>query len=277
MEAVMKVGFEDLHNMNGTDEKCLMAAGRLDPSQRPARPWAMKALFQGRPINTSHLSLVFLSLASGCTDVLGFFKLGNVFTSAMTGNTALLAIALGQGQLFAAMRSLMALIGFIIGIALATALSAVRRGHAGGHGASSHVLLLELALLITCAVLWSASPDPIQGPALYSIILLLSLSMGIQAIGARRVNNSGVSTVVFTNSLVTIVMSAVEALIRPGAATESSAGSRAHVGTLVAYGGGATLAAFLILQHVAALIWLPVIAVLLAFGFQLSQEQIWRA
>src|ERR671918_41811 len=99
-------------------------SGRLDLSRRLARPRGMKVLFQVRPIDTSHLSLVFLSLASGCTDVLSFLRLGNVFTSAMTGNTALLAIALGQGQLFAAMRSLMALIGFIIGIAVATALSA---------------------------------------------------------------------------------------------------------------------------------------------------------
>ena len=69
-----------------------------DPSQRLATPCDMKTLSQNRAIAISHLSLVFLSLASGCTDVLSFLKLGNVFTSAMTGNTALLAIALGQGQ-----------------------------------------------------------------------------------------------------------------------------------------------------------------------------------
>jgi hypothetical protein len=44
----------------------------------------------------------------------------------------------------------------------------------------------------------------------------------------------------------------------------------------VAYGAGAVLAALLMSQHVAALIWLPVIAVLVAFGFQLSQEQVRR-
>jgi uncharacterized membrane protein YoaK (UPF0700 family) len=276
MEAVMTVGFEDLHSSNETDEQCHMTGGRLDPSQRLATPCDMKTLSQKWAIATSHLSLVFLSLASGCTDVLSFLKLGNVFTSAMTGNTALLAIALGQGQLFAAMRSLMALIGFISGIAAATALSAVWRGHADGYGTSSHVLLLELAVLVACAVLWSASLEPIQGLVLSSVILLSSLGMGIQAVGARRINASGVSTVVFTSPLVTIVMSAVEALIRPGTAMASSVGSGAHVGTLVAYGAGAVLAALLMSQHVAALIWLPVIAVLVAFGFQLAQEQVRR-
>ena len=38
--------------------------------------------------------------------MLAFIKLGHLFTSAMTGNTALLAIALGQGDVAAAGRSL---------------------------------------------------------------------------------------------------------------------------------------------------------------------------
>ncbi len=43
-----------------------------------------------------NLGLTWLSLGSGCTDVLSFLKLGDVFTSPMTGNTALLAIAIGR-------------------------------------------------------------------------------------------------------------------------------------------------------------------------------------
>jgi Protein of unknown function (DUF1275) len=45
-----------------------------------------------------NLGLASLSLASGCIDVLSFLKPGDVFTSAMTGNAALLAIAIGQGS-----------------------------------------------------------------------------------------------------------------------------------------------------------------------------------
>ena len=58
-----------------------------------------------RQVSHEALDLACLSLASGCTDVMTFLNLGDVFTSAMTGNTALLAIAIGRGQLLAASRS----------------------------------------------------------------------------------------------------------------------------------------------------------------------------
>jgi uncharacterized membrane protein YoaK (UPF0700 family) len=44
------------------------------------------------------LTLALLAFASGTTDVLSFLALSGVFTSAMTGNTALLGLAAGQGQ-----------------------------------------------------------------------------------------------------------------------------------------------------------------------------------
>jgi uncharacterized membrane protein YoaK (UPF0700 family) len=40
----------------------------------------------------------------------------------MTGNTALLAIAIGQGQLASALLSFLALVGFVFGVAAATAI-----------------------------------------------------------------------------------------------------------------------------------------------------------
>jgi hypothetical protein len=47
-----------------------------------------------------------LGFASGSMDALAFFNLGEVFPSAMTGNTALLGLALGQGDVIAASRPL---------------------------------------------------------------------------------------------------------------------------------------------------------------------------
>jgi hypothetical protein len=59
----------------------------------------VKLASEDRHIGCDNLGLASLSLASGCTDVLSFLKLGNLFTSAMTGNSALLAVAIGGGQL----------------------------------------------------------------------------------------------------------------------------------------------------------------------------------
>jgi Protein of unknown function (DUF1275) len=42
--------------------------------------------------------LGLISIGAGCTDVTAFLKLGELSTSVITGNTALLAVALGGGR-----------------------------------------------------------------------------------------------------------------------------------------------------------------------------------
>ena len=74
--------------------------------------------------------LISLSFASGCTDVLTFLKLGNVFTSAMTGNTALLAIEIGRSDTAGASRALTALLAFTLGVALAARINTPPQGRA---------------------------------------------------------------------------------------------------------------------------------------------------
>ncbi len=67
------------------------------------------------------VALALLSFAAGAMDALAFFSLGEVFPSAMTGNTALLGLALGQGHLTRASRPFVAFVGFLAGGALASA------------------------------------------------------------------------------------------------------------------------------------------------------------
>ena len=213
------------------------------------------------------LSLMWLSLGAGCTDVLSFLKLGDVFTSAMTGNTALLAIAIGRGTFPAASRSLCALVAFALGVALATLVYAPWGTGQNGRRAFRRLLLVELLFLSGCAALWSAGPDPLNTGALYLVIGLSALSMGIQAVGARTVGGSaGITTVVFTTALIRIVMAATAALVRPAAAVASPMGVGAHLGTFGAYVGGAALAAILVSHYFGALIWIPVAAVVLALA-----------
>jgi uncharacterized membrane protein YoaK (UPF0700 family) len=67
------------------------------------------------------VALAALTLGSGVTDVAAFLTLGDVFTSAMTGNTALLGIALSQGRILSATHSFSALLGFAVGASLGAA------------------------------------------------------------------------------------------------------------------------------------------------------------
>ena len=64
--------------------------------------------------------LPYCSFAAGSMDAIGFLTLGNVFTSAMSGNAILLGLALGQGRISAATHSLAAFVGYVVGVVAAT-------------------------------------------------------------------------------------------------------------------------------------------------------------
>jgi uncharacterized membrane protein YoaK (UPF0700 family) len=248
---------------------------RIPASQRAHVVGATVETASGAPrAYCGSLGLASLSLASGCMDVLSFLKLGYVFTSAMTGNTALLAIAIGHGRLLAASRSLCALLGFALGVVLATLLYAPWNAEQRARGALTRILLVELVFLVGCATLWSACVEPIPPTVLYAVIALAALSMGMQAVGARSINSSGISTIVFTTGLIHIVMSATGTLARrAGASVGGSWISNAHLRTFAAYGLGAVLAALFVSHDVEAAIWLPAGAVSCALGLSLLGER----
>ena len=61
--------------------------------------------------------LCLLAWAAGIVDAVSYLGLGRVFTAMMTGNTVLLALAIGQGESMAILRSALALAGFSVGAA----------------------------------------------------------------------------------------------------------------------------------------------------------------
>src|SRR6266700_1625349 len=112
-----------------------------DRSNAMARSWMAQ-------IEVLDLGLAALAMASGVTDVTTFLSLGDVFTSAMTGNTALLGIALSQSQIVSATHSLSALLGFALGAALGAAINfRKRRYDVGALQIVRLLLLMEIGCL----------------------------------------------------------------------------------------------------------------------------------
>src|SRR6202030_3379784 len=69
------------------------------------------------------IGLALLAIGAGSMDALGFFALGGALPSAMTGNPALLGLALGQPHPPAAAPPPFAAgLGFVLGAALAAAM-----------------------------------------------------------------------------------------------------------------------------------------------------------
>jgi len=224
---------------------------------------------EGKSIGHPAVVLACLSLASGCTDVLTFAKLGEVFTSAMTGNTALLGIAIGRGQMLAASRSLTALFGFVAGAAAAALIYNLARTETRIGAGLRRLLAIEIICLFAGTVLWSLSGDPLPPGQLYTIILLSAFSMGIQGIAAQRISSSGISTIVFTSALIRIVTSVTGTLMHLAGAADARVSTKGHLATFAAYAGGAALTGILVSRDIGLLKWIPVAAVLLAFGLSL--------
>ena len=221
-----------------------------------------------RDYSANTLGTAFLAIASGSSDVIAFLVLGHVFASAMTGNTALLGIALSQGDWLAASQPFTALIGFVIGAAVASMIYNPNVASKAPTTRQSTILrvllLLEIACLAGFAILWQNTSQPPEGAVLYCLILLCSLGMGIQGIAAKRINVPGINTIVFTSTVVSIVFSVTEILLGRKDDQAFRGATMRQIMIFGAYGLGAILAGLLDWSNFTLLTFMPVTAALLA-------------
>ncbi len=219
-------------------------------------------------LDSQDVGLAILGLASGSMDALAFFNLDQVFPSAMTGNTALFGLALGQGHVIAASRPFAAFAGFLTGAAVAAASVDLWLDELPAPRAVCWLLALEACLLAAFALAWQFIDGPIAGGWLYALVVVASSAMGIQSAAARLGGRSGITTVVFTSTLTTIVTSATQAMLRTPRRLPFA--TKRQIGMFLIYGAGAAIAGFLA-SHRASIACLPFVAVVGAAAFH------WRA
>jgi uncharacterized membrane protein YoaK (UPF0700 family) len=149
---------------------------------------------------------IALTLVTGATDAVAFLRLGNVFTSVMTGNMVLLGIAVGRGELGALEHTGLAVVMFILGtIAGARIAGRPRADDPVWPRPISLALCVELAIFAAVAICWWAGNSHPAG-ALQSVELGASaLALGIQSSAILRLNVSGLSTTYLTGTLTTLV------------------------------------------------------------------------
>ena len=158
--------------------------------------------------------LVLLSFASGCVDVLSYLQLGQVFTSAMTGNSVLLGLSIGQGNVSAISRNAAALLSFLVGLLLGAVMLRMHRGKSGRSPAITRAFIVETILLLGFAGLWQIDDGPASSEwLLYSLIALSAVAMGLQSSIAHHIGVPGMSTTYFTGTLTNIVNGATSLLL----------------------------------------------------------------
>jgi uncharacterized membrane protein YoaK (UPF0700 family) len=155
--------------------------------------------------------LVGLTLSAGYVDAVAFFGLG-VFTANMTGNTVLLAGAigarvLGKTHLPGGIGIVLPLLSIAAFVAGALAASALVRSETKRPPVSSRALLASVIVLFAAADVLHRLPNGLIAPC----VALLSVAMGVQSVVALRAGVPGVSTTFVTGTLLTAVMDFEEA------------------------------------------------------------------
>jgi uncharacterized membrane protein YoaK (UPF0700 family) len=219
------------------------------------------------------LIAIALTFASGAADVASFTRLGNVFTSVMTGNIVLWGLAAARGSLTLASHTAVAIGGYILGVAGGTWV---------GHGAAeadadpgtgvlpSHVLWVlraEVTLLAGFLVGWEVSGASPAGWAQFCLLATLAAAMGIQSSAVKDMGLTEVSTTYLTGTLTGLVSS----LARPGQDTPH--GIR-RFGVLIGLVAGASLCGLLVATAAAGAPVLPLAA--LVVTLVLATGPSWR-
>jgi uncharacterized membrane protein YoaK (UPF0700 family) len=200
--------------------------------------------------------LLLTAFAAGSVDVISFATLGGVFASAMTGNFALLAYYVAQGDAQSAMGSIVALSGFVIGCVFGVLL---RRGRVQSQ-ALSFLVGTEAALLLFFALYAIVMPHATHSPSDHLQILLLAVAMGLQAVAGQTISPT---TIVFTTTLTNLVSTVVDSIANGGVFGLKDVKIQSSV--VVSYLFGALLSGALIVHKMGGVVVLPFLAVAIAF------------
>jgi uncharacterized membrane protein YoaK (UPF0700 family) len=199
-------------------------------------------------------------MAAGCIiDAASFLGLGQVMTAAMTGNTVLLELALGQADAEGALRATVALAAFVAGALVGAAI--VDRDPSGvvWAPAVTAALALELVVLVVLTLVWHVLEG---GPAWsidyrHPLIAAAGVAMGIQSAAAQRVGVPGVTTTYVTGTL-TSMAARVVGWLRSSPAAQGDpvrdvGAPWLQASVWIAYGAGSVFAG-------AAHLWWPTVA-----------------
>jgi len=150
-----------------------------------------------------------LAAVTGIVDAVCYLAFGHVFTANMTGNFVLLGFAVAGVESLSVSRSLTALAAFLIGAVLGVRLA--RSMNFSMHGWPAAAFGCEAALLFMSATV-AGSPSggaAAPSPAVYVVIVLTGLAMGMRNATIRRLGEREVNTTVLTMTLTAIAADSV--------------------------------------------------------------------
>jgi uncharacterized membrane protein YoaK (UPF0700 family) len=214
------------------------------------------------------LIAIALTFGSGANDVASFTRLGDVFTSVMTGNIVLLGLSLAERSVSLASHTVVSIAGYIAGVAGGAWVAHGFKARGGGKredeegdrgsvlpGHVSWALFAELLLLAGFTAGWEATGSQPDGWAQFVLLAVLAAAMGVQASAVNEMGLAHVSTTFLTGTLTGLVSS----LVSPGQDTPH--GPR-RFGVLIGLAAGAGLCGLLLATAAAVVPVLPLAALI---------------
>ncbi len=150
--------------------------------------------------------VVVLALTSGAVDAVTFVRLGNVFSSVITGNLALLGLAVGERHGALAIGSGLALGAYAAGVLAGGALAGpMEGGQPVWPRRTTVTMAAELVVLAGFSAGWlGADGHPSDGVRL-TLLALTAAAMGMQSAAVRLLGQ--MSTTYLTSTLIGIFQS----------------------------------------------------------------------
>ncbi|MGW3727780.1 YoaK family protein [Streptomyces sp. NPDC000851] len=182
-------------------------------------------------------ALTILTFVTGLMDGISYLGMGHVFTANMTGNVAILGFAAAGTPGFSVLASLVALAAFLAGAVGAGRLAVFFRNRRRDRWVRTAFGTEAVLLAVATAVAFAA-----PGGALYVLITLTALAMGLRNGTVRKLAVRDMTTTVLTLTLTGL---AADSSLAGG----SNPGIGRRILSVVTMLAGALLGAWLVLHH----------------------------
>lgn len=181
---------------------------------------------------------VGLALGTGAMDAITFTRLGNVFSSVMTGNLVLLGVSAGRRDGALAGHVAVAVAGFVLGVLVGSRIAGPPSADRAVWPVSvSAALGVELGVLGVYLAGWVASGGRPLGWSQFALLACAAAAMGIQSAAVRGIGLAALSTTYLTGTLIGLLGQ----LVAPG--TVQWRGAAMLAGLIVGAAGGGLLVA----------------------------------
>jgi uncharacterized membrane protein YoaK (UPF0700 family) len=196
-----------------------------------------------------------LTFTSGCVDVVTLMAIGGAFTSVITGNIIFVGRSIGTSSLSPALHAIMAVAGYVLGVAVGSRLRRLLGRHAPQAPwprSATLVLAVECCVLVAVNIAWIGYDANPPAAATNVMLTMAALALGMQGAAARGIRGNP-STTYMTGALTALV----EALSTGG----RRGADAAAVAGLLALVTGAACSAVLV-EHARQAALLPPVATL---------------